>query len=150
MLTNKNLKKFVRQQAIRGQDPNRLREGLILNGWEREDVDKTISEIYGFKKKIKKTTVFIILLLIIIFSISLLLLFKDLLYTDLTPEDEPPMRNGSEEIIDDSCASIEDISLKEECYLEEIKQGYGCEDLSDDEMFYCNRVLENYLISSLK
>lgn len=146
-MTNKNLKKFIRQQALRGQDPNQLRQGLLLNGWEQKEVDNIISEVYGFKKKVKKTSVIIILILIIIFSISLLLLFKELFYTDIVQE--PPTRNGQQPIIDDSCASINDITLKEDCYLEEIKQGFGCEDLTNEETFFCNRVLESYLIGSL-
>lgn len=146
-MTNKNLKKFIRQQALRGQDPNQLRQGLIMNGWEQKDVDKIISEVYGFKKKVKKTSVIIILILVIIFSISLLLLFKELFSTEIVPE--PPTRNGQQPIIDDSCASIDDITLKEDCYLEEIKQGFGCEDLTREETFFCNRVLESYLIGSL-
>jgi len=50
-LSNNNLKKFIKQQAIKGEDPEKIRSSLILNGWNAQEVDKTIKEVYGFKKK---------------------------------------------------------------------------------------------------
>ena len=142
-----NLKKFVRDQAIRGEDPKRLREGLILNGWDRVDVDHAIEEVYGLKSKIKKTSVFIVILLVVIFSVSLLLIFGDLY--DLSGDD---LSRDSSVVIDDSksssCASFSDLSDKESCYLKKIESGFLCDGLSGDETFFCNRVLEVYLLDA--
>ena len=148
-----NLKRFIREQAIKGQDPEQLREGLILNGWERKDVDKAINEVYGLKKKIKKTAITIIILLVIIFSLSLLLIFGDLYFNDKDEEpteNERPTPPPTEPETEDSCTAINNITLKEDCYLEEIQRGFNCENLNEEETFYCNRVLEIYLLDALE
>lgn len=158
-MPDKNLKKFVREQAIKGTNPSELRDGLILNGWNSKDVDKAISEAYGLKKKIKTTGLLIIVLLIIIFTISLLLLFTELFYSDTEIVDDEPeevideepeqiVDKELEELFEHRCASKQDIFLKEACYLEEVETGYKCEDLNNEELFFCNRVLESYLIGT--
>lgn len=143
-----NLKKFVKEQAIREEDPERLKEGLILNGWERGDVEKAIKEVYGLKKRIKKTGITIIIILILIFSVSLLLLFNELYTESDEPKEEPSTKIEEEPEEKTGCAAKDEIEAKEQCYLDKIKEGYYCENLSSEETFYCNRVLETYIMDA--
>ena len=143
-----SLKKFVRERAIKGDDPDKLKEGLIANGWSVEDVDRVVSETYNLKKKIKKGFIILIVFLVVIFSLSLLLIF-----VDFSSFEEPenggsggvPIQNGEV-----SCDEIVDVSSKELCYLDKVKKGFMCDDLSSDEEFYCLRVLESFLMDSLE
>ncbi len=149
-MSYKDLKRFVRDQAIRGADPERIREGLLLNGWDRKDVDKAINEIYGLKKKIRTGTQVLIVLIVLILTLSLLLIFRNLYFGEPLTEPgeprEPSVGNGEEQPT--TCADIADMTLKEDCYLEKIKQGFSCESLSEEETFYCNRVLESHLLDA--
>jgi hypothetical protein len=137
-LSQPNLKQFIKQQAIKGENPDRLKEGLILNGWDRAEVEKVVNEVYGLKKKIKKTGLILVILIILILSLSLILIFRELEgeETPITPQ-EPKLT--------DTCRTITNIEQKEECYLNKIKEGYMCENLKEEELFYCNRVLEVFL-----
>ena len=146
-LSYKTLIKFVRQQAIKGESPERLREGLLLNGWDSADVDKAIAEVYSLKNKVKKTFIVLVILVVIVLSLSLLLLFRTLYFDDGTLPDEVDKKPVVVE--EKTCVGISDVILKEDCYLDEIKKGYSCEDLSSEESFFCNRVLEFYLLDSL-
>ena len=152
-MSYKNLKKFVREQAIKGADPEKLREGLILNGWDKKDVEQAITEVYSLKKKIKTGSILIIILIVIILSVSLLLIFSNVDFSDSPTDIEPPIisngdENGEEKEIEHRCAEVQDISEKEECYYEEIQLGFACEGLSAQETFYCNRVLEIFLLDA--
>ena len=144
------MKRFVRDQAIRGADPERVREGLLLNGWDKKDVDNAIKDIYGLKKKIKAGTQILIVLIVLILALSLLLIFRNLYFGEPLPVPEEPrgplVSNGEEQ--PRTCADITDMTLKEECYLEKIEQGFSCESLSEEETFYCNRVLESHLLDA--
>lgn len=143
----KNLKKFIQEQALRGVNPQSLKEGLVLNGWDEGDVEREIADAYGLKKKIKKTGLIIIVVLILILSVSLLLLFTDL-YS--SPDINTPNTNNNNNQISletDDCPSITDGAVKDQCYLKKIETGFSCDGLSSTESFYCNRVLEVYLLS---
>ena len=141
-MSYKNLKKFVQQQAIRGEDPVKLKEGLLLNGWDRAHVDRAISEVYGFKRKVLKISLFVIVSLIVVLSVSLLLIFGDL-YDDPSQNVPSPINQSlSEDFSNKPCSSFDDASLKDECYLEKVKDGFECDGLSGEELFFCNRVLE--------
>jgi len=142
-LSYNTLKKFVKEQAIRGEDPSRLKQGLLLNGWDRADVDRVISEVYGFKRKVLRTGLIVVVLLIVVLSLSLLLIYND--FSGVSVDDSSVVV-PSVDVVDDSCLSLREISLKEACYLEEIKNGFYCEDLDEIESFFCSRVLENYII----
>ena len=137
-----NLKQFVRQQAMKGENPDKLKEGLILNGWNRAEVEKVVDEVYGLKKKIKKTGLILVVLIVIILSLSLILIFKEL-QTETTPTPQQP-RPG-QPTTTDTCEAITDMEEKEECYREKIQDGYMCEDLREENLFYCSRVLESVL-----
>jgi hypothetical protein len=142
-LSHDTLRKFVKQRALLGDSPEKLREGLILNGWDRKDVERVISEVYYIKKKIRFGFIMFVVLLIVFFSVSLLLIFGDFKIVDDVPIN-PPFKP----VVSDACAFISDIVLKEDCYLEEIKNGFSCQGLSDEESFFCSRVLEVYLLDS--
>ncbi len=148
-----NLKQFVRQQALRGETPEKLREGLILNGWDAKDVDSAIKETYNIKKKISKSIIILSIILVLAFTTSLILLFNTLYFDDDTTDEIPRNTNTQNETHtnnltqDNNCISIDELSNKEDCYLEKIKQGYDCTDLSEIEEFYCTRTLESYLLN---
>lgn len=157
-----NLKQFIRQQALRGERPEKLREGLILNGWDAKDVDQAIKEVYGIKKRISKTVIILSIILVLVFTTSLTLIFNELYFDEDLQEETDEKTNkdniNKEEIDDDqselaedeSCAGIENINEKENCYLNEIKDGYDCSELSEDEEFYCMRTLEAHLLSNIE
>jgi len=84
---------------------------------------------------------FMLILIIFIFSIMLLITFNK--NWDITqPEKEP-----QEEPIPEICELIQDNIKKENCYTEKIKQGYGCENLTTKEQYFCNKALERYLLA---
>lgn len=151
------LKKFVKQQALKGKNPETLREELMLHGWNESDVTMAINEVYGAKKKITKTILFLIIIIFVVSSISLLLLFKDLYSTNNDVPKPNENQNSQENNIpnqninlnldtEDNCEELE-YALKENCYLEKIKQNYDCSNLSGDELIFCSRTLENYLLN---
>ncbi|MFP4567950.1 MAG: hypothetical protein ACLFN8_03315 [Candidatus Woesearchaeota archaeon] len=149
-----NLKQFVRQQAIRGESPDKLKEGLILNGWNAKEVDDVIKETYGLKKKINKTIIFLVILLIIVFSLSLFLIFNNLYYEQEQIPNTPPTQNrdlittqNETQETKHECQLINNIEEKEDCYFTHIKEGFDCDNLNTQEEFHCNRVLENYMLT---
>jgi len=146
-LSYENLKKFIKERALRGEKPETLREGLILNGWNQKDVDKAISEVYNNKKKIIKTFLLIIILFIIIVSISLLLIFKN--YWNISSNND---LDGQKEIYQkntDSCELV-NYSMKEDCYLKKIEKGFNCENLIEEELFLCNRALDFFMLETFE
>jgi hypothetical protein len=136
------LKKFVQQQAFRGEDPIKLKEGLLLNGWDHAHVERAISEVYGFKRKVMKISLFVIVSLIVVLSVSLLFIFGDLY--DVSEPNVPslPDQSLSEDFSNKPCSSFDDASLKDECYFEKVRDGFECDGLSGEELFFCIRVLE--------
>ncbi len=142
-MSYKQLKKFIKEQAIRGENPAAIRDGLIMNGWDAQDVDRAISDVYGKKKKILGAGLFFVLILIIVSSISLLFIYSELTDEKIPTDDDTTTRPSLEE--HDSCKTIDDAYERELCYIEEIEDGYECEDLTGEDAIDCSRALEVHI-----
>lgn len=143
-----DLKKYVREQALRGVNPDELKKALIMNGWDARDVVSVVDDVYGLKKKIGRLGVFLVVLLVLVFSVSLLLLYFNL--SGSLVVDSPVVGDNSSNVVVpvSPCSDISDGVIKDECYFDLVSDGFVCDDLVGDELFYCTRALELFILES--
>lgn len=147
VILSDDLKKYVREQALRGVNPDELKKALIMTGWDARDVVSVVDGVYGLKKKIGRLGVFLIVLLVLVFSVSLLLLYFNL--SGSLVVDSPVVGVDSSVVVPLSpCSDILDSVVKDECYFVLVSDGFVCDELFGDELFYCSRALELFILES--
>jgi hypothetical protein len=143
------LSEFVEEHLKQGVKPAEMKNHLISNGWNAQEVDNAIAQATGAKTKKKILFAFVGVILVAILALVLISMTRVSPPPAVAPSGNINAALGQTKTPQD-CSIIDSGMEKDECYKTLIKTGLDCETLEDNvEFTYCSRAYENVMLKGV-
>ncbi|MGB9743376.1 MAG: hypothetical protein ACPLW9_01535 [Minisyncoccales bacterium] len=122
-MVNQQLLDYIKQQLQQGIDANQIKQVLLNNGWQNNDIEEAFNIIMSkpvlLKKRKWKKIIFITVSILLIFGLFLFLLpeFLNLFAKDITPIDDSDLQLQKVFVSDKDNAYFDLIKIKDVIYM---------------------------------